>query len=52
MESTTISAEELIEWNKWFSACNKYVDYCRVKWIKNFGHHVYKEEDGSSEDEE
>ena len=40
MESITVSAEALIEWNKWFSARNQYVYNCHVKRIDNFGHHV------------
>ena len=51
MESRTVSAEALIEWKKWFSAWNQYVDDCHVKWIKKFGYHVDEEEDGISEDE-
>ena len=46
-----MSAEALIEWNKWFSARNQYVDDYHVKWMKKFGHHVDEEEGGSSEDE-
>ena len=52
MESRIVSAESLIEWNKWFSAWNQYVDNCHVKQMKKFGHHVDVEEDGSSQDEE
>ena len=48
MKSGTVISETLLEWNKWFSACNHYVDDCRVKWMDNFGHHVNEEEDGSS----
>ena len=50
MESRTVSAEALIEWNKWFIAYNQYMDDYHVKRMKKYGHHVY-EEDGSSEDE-
>ena len=52
MESRTVITEALIEWSKWFSAQNQYMDDCHVKWMNNFGHHVGEEEDGSSEDEE
>ena len=51
MESRTVSEEALIQWNKWFSARNQYVDDCHVKWMKKFGNNVYEEQDGSSEDE-
>ena len=47
-----MSAEVLIKRTKWFSARNKYVDDCHVKWMKNFGHHVIEEEDKSRKDEE
>ena len=40
MEPITVSTEAIIEWKKWFSAQNQYVDYCNVKWMKNFDHHV------------
>ena len=50
MELRTVSAQALIEWNKWFSAWNQYMDDFHVKWMKKFGHNVYKEEDGSSGD--
>ena len=52
MESRIVSAESLIEWNKWFSAWNQYVDDCHVKSMNNFVHHVDEEEDGISENEE
>ena len=51
MKSRTVSAEVLIKWNKWFSACNQYVNDFHVKWMKKFGHHVDEEEDESSADE-
>ena len=43
MESRTVSAEALIDCNKWFSARNQYVDYFHVKCMKKFGHHVDEE---------
>ena len=52
MELRTVSAQALIEWNKWFSAWNNYVDYSHIKLMKNFCHRVDEEQDGSSEDEE
>ena len=52
MELITVISEALIEWNKWFSAPNGYVDDCCKKWMENFGHNVDAEEDEISEDEE
>ena len=40
MESRTVSAETVIEWNKWFYAWNDYMEDCHGKWMKKFGHHV------------
>ena len=50
MESRTARSQALIDWNKWFSAWNQYVHDIHVKWMKQFGHRMYEEEDGSSED--
>ena len=52
MESRKVSSEALIEWKKWFSAWNNYMDDFHVKWMKHFFHHVDEEEDGISEDGE
>ena len=52
MESITVSEEALIQWNKWFSARNQYVDDCHVKAMNNFGRNMDEEEYGISEDEE
>ena len=52
MESRRVIAEALIQWNKWFSARNQYVDDCHVKWMNTFGRNMDEEEDGISEDEE
>ena len=52
MQSRTVSAEALKERKKWFSDWNQYVDYCHIKQVKQFGHHLDEEEDGIIEDEE
>ena len=52
MEPITLTVEALIDWNKWFSDRNQYLDDWHVKWMKNFGHHVDEEQYEISEDEE
>ena len=37
---------------KWFNGWNKDMSGFHVEWMKKFGHHLYEEEYGSSEDEE
>ena len=51
MESRTVIEEALIKWNKWLSARNQYVYNFHVRWMKQFGYHMDKEEDVSNEDE-
>ena len=51
MGSIAVSAEAIIEWNKWISVRKQYVDDCHVKWMNKFGHHVDEEGYGISEDE-
>ena len=46
-----MSAEALIQYNKWFNARNKHIEYRQSQWINNFGHCVDEGEDGSSKDE-
>ena len=46
-----MSAEALIQYNKWFNARNKHIEYRQSQWINNFGRRVDEREDGSSEDE-
>ena len=52
MESRTVSAEAIVQWNKWLSARNRYVDDFRVRLMKNVGRHLDEEDYGSSEYEE
>ena len=40
MESRTVSAYALIEWNKWFSAQNRYVGDFHIKRMNNSDHNV------------
>ena len=42
MESRTLSAEALIQWNKSFSARNEQMEYQQAQLINKFGHHVDK----------